>query len=740
MSVKKVWLTEAGARVSAYAMLNNIAVNFTKFAIGSGENYNPSQATAMAKEDFQAVVTSVQKKGGNYWKVRGAFRNDELKSDLTFRELGLYVSDPENNDEEVLYCYGNAKGDDFDFTEIIPAFTTSGNVATRILDIDVYVQGDSATYFIDDTAKVDIVTVQELRDDLTQEIEERKNAIIDIEHGGTGETSQGAINKNIAKIIPSLDNDPTDDSLLVMRGSNDTLTNTSSFFTRKVGSVWNYIKSKISSVLGLTETSYGGNSATADIAKAPISARAKISTFNEEKPYVLLAKFKDSAVSNNDMNLTFYVLQETIQTQSKKILYIMNLSSRWSNGTISWLDWECLYSATGKNPDLTLVYNLTAGADMQFEIYGKFTTSYQQWRIIPIINSSGDYGTNPLSLHKWTYSDVKGTGDTICVALPTVHLPNVKEMTNPTSPVVHGLATKAAQDSTGQQIDTTYIKDLSASEKTITYTKGDGTTGTLTTQDTVYTHPTTSGNKHIPSGGANNQVLGYSADGTAQWTGRHDFIYTCSTATATAAKTVSITGFKLETGVCVRVLFSNGNSVASPTLNINSTGAKEIRVQRLGGSISPLSMENGGRSQGAYKWNSNTVLELMYNGTYWVAINNPVVQMSIKDGGGTLNDDKYFQGNSYKVYLDGYKEQWGYIHNTTTTKTNQRVMSDTQFDIGFYDKFSYGFSMSAGCDSDPFRAIVSFKRKNGYQVYANFYPLVDIENTTIVVSWQAQGY
>lgn len=35
--------------------------------------------------------------------------------------------------------------------------------------------------------------------------------------------------------------------------------------------------------------------------------------------------------------------------------------------------------------------------------------------------------------------------------------------------------------------------------------------------DTVYTHPTTSGNKHIPSGGASNQYLKYSADGTAVW-------------------------------------------------------------------------------------------------------------------------------------------------------------------------------------------------------------------------------
>ena len=45
-------------------------------------------------------------------------------------------------------------------------------------------------------------------------------------------------------------------------------------------------------------------------------------------------------------------------------------------------------------------------------------------------------------------------------------------------------ATKATQDSAGQQINTTYIKGLSVSGTTVTYTKGDGTTGTITTQNT----------------------------------------------------------------------------------------------------------------------------------------------------------------------------------------------------------------------------------------------------------------
>lgn len=46
-----------------------------------------------------------------------------------------------------------------------------------------------------------------------------------------------------------------------------------------------------------------------------------------------------------------------------------------------------------------------------------------------------------------------------------------------------GTADKAIRDSSNQQIHTTYIKGLSASGTTITYTRGDGSTGTITTQD-----------------------------------------------------------------------------------------------------------------------------------------------------------------------------------------------------------------------------------------------------------------
>jgi len=51
-------------------------------------------------------------------------------------------------------------------------------------------------------------------------------------------------------------------------------------------------------------------------------------------------------------------------------------------------------------------------------------------------------------------------------------------------------ATKATNDSANQQINTTYIKNASASGKTVTFTKGDGSTFSITTQDTNTTYGT----------------------------------------------------------------------------------------------------------------------------------------------------------------------------------------------------------------------------------------------------------
>lgn len=78
---------------------------------------------------------------------------------------------------------------------------------------------------------------------------------------------------------------------------------------------------------------------------------------------------------------------------------------------------------------------------------------------------------------------------------------------------------------------------------------------------------------------------------------------TCSTAAATAAKVVSLTGFTLDTGARIVVKFTVTNTAASPTLNVNSTGAKAIYYR--------------GSAITAGYLAANRTYEFVYNGTQW---------------------------------------------------------------------------------------------------------------------------
>lgn len=84
---------------------------------------------------------------------------------------------------------------------------------------------------------------------------------------------------------------------------------------------------------------------------------------------------------------------------------------------------------------------------------------------------------------------------------------------------------------------------------------------------------------------------------------RHNSYGTSSTAASTIAKVATRSGFVLGTGAHVAVKFTNSNTATSPTLNVNSTGAKPI-------------FQNG--TAGA-TWSAGEVVEFVYDGTNWCA-------------------------------------------------------------------------------------------------------------------------
>ena len=83
---------------------------------------------------------------------------------------------------------------------------------------------------------------------------------------------------------------------------------------------------------------------------------------------------------------------------------------------------------------------------------------------------------------------------------------------------------------------------------------------------------------------------------------------TCTTAAATAEKAVTMANFDtLLEGVTIHVLFQNSNTAASPTLNVNSTGAKTIYIAGVSAPGTTASAS----------WDANSVVSFTYDGTYW---------------------------------------------------------------------------------------------------------------------------
>lgn len=84
---------------------------------------------------------------------------------------------------------------------------------------------------------------------------------------------------------------------------------------------------------------------------------------------------------------------------------------------------------------------------------------------------------------------------------------------------------------------------------------------------------------------------------------------TSSTGASTAAKTATCSDFALVKGATVNVRFSNGNTAASPTLNVNSTGAKSIYA-------------NNSTTAANCTWSAGETVHFVYDGTYWRMVNS----------------------------------------------------------------------------------------------------------------------
>lgn len=134
----------------------------------------------------------------------------------------------------------------------------------------------------------------------------------------------------------------------------------------------------------------------------------------------------------------------------------------------------------------------------------------------------------------------------------------------------------------------------------------------------------------------------------------------CTTAAGTAAKAVSVTTgtFSLEAGARVSVKFNNANTANSPTLNVNSTGAKNIFHK--GAQI----------TSGSNKALLAGICDFIYDGTQWHLVGNYI---------DTDNNTTYglsISGHTVSIVAGGTTSSVTVPDNNTTyTANNENIGS-----------------------------------------------------------------
>ena len=176
------------------------------------------------------------------------------------------------------------------------------------------------------------------------------NGTLGVANGGTGKTTLADAANDLINALSEGSSDPQDDDFYVCQYSGGG-TSTKTYYRRPISKLWNYISGKISSVLGLTSSSYGGNSASAKYAiysgqgaycDTAAGTKAKVASMKDyvlQSGAVFLITFKYSNTANDALTLA-------VNGTTAKPIYINNAVSSSSNKTLPAGTYLCRYNGT----------------------------------------------------------------------------------------------------------------------------------------------------------------------------------------------------------------------------------------------------------------------------------------------------------------------------------------------------------------------------------------------------------
>lgn len=385
------------------------------------------------------------------------------------------------------------------------------------------------------------------------------NPTITIAQGGTGATTATGAEYNILGSMPESNTGITDEDRLVLKHSSPSNTTGVTLF-KKATLLWNYIKNKADSIyakVSHTHNDYVNQNAFSHVTTGDITLSANTST--------------DTLTLSGD-NVTI-----TPDTSNNRVT--IGIRSANVTSALSYTPVTSARTVNGKalSADITLSAD-DIGADISGSADTALTSAkaYTDEAIADLINSA------PSTLD--TLGEIATAmeeNDEVVAALEAAIGNKQDTITGSASTITSNNLTtsRALISNTSGKVA---VSNVSSTE--LEYL--DGVTGNIQTQldsksDEDHTH--LYAGSSTAGGSATSAVKlatartidGVSFNGSAAIT----HYGTCNTAAATAAKTVSISGFSLVTGARIAVKFSYTNTASSPTLNVNSTGAKSITLR-----------------------------------------------------------------------------------------------------------------------------------------------------------------
>lgn len=165
----------------------------------------------------------------------------------------------------------------------------------------------------------------------------------------------------------------------------------------------------------------------------------------------------------------------------------------------------------------------------------------------------------------------------------------------------------------------------------------------IATGANAYTHPTTSGNKHIPSGGSSGQILRWSSDGTAVWGADNNTTY--STFKAATSSAAGGTGLVPAPAAGKQTSFLRGDGtwvVPTNTTYSNMTAATSSAAGKAGLVPAPAAGKQNSFLRGDGTWQTPTLnIDAIYPvGSVKISINN-------------VNPQTYITGTTWTQFGQG---------------------------------------------------------------------------------------